>query len=312
MRDTRRGRIVLVVLLVVALALIAVDYRDSSSSMLRHVRSIAASLFGGAEHTASSVTNYFGSSGSSSSQVKGLQQQVLRLRAELSQAQISKYDYAQLRKLLLVAGAAQLRVVAATVIAVGQGYQQTVTLDVGSAQGVAPDETVLNGDGLVGEVTSVTSDTATVLLATDGSSVVGVQVAPSGQLGFVTGPGKTVNDDGLMRLQMLSSAAVLKPGEEMVTSASEKDKPYVPGVPVGTIERLVVENGSLTEAAMVRPFVSFGSLDIVGVVIEPPARNHRFNALPPLPHPQPTVTVTITARPSKHGAGASPSPSAGG
>lgn len=312
MRDKRRTRVVLVVLLAVALALIAIDYSGRASSLIRGMRNVSGTIFGGVEHAAGSVTQAFGSSGSSSAQVKNLQEQVVRLRAELSGQQLSAADYAQLRKLLLVAGAGQYRIVAASVIAFGQGFQETVTLDVGSANGVRADETVLNGDGLVGVVTSVTSDTSTVLLATDSSAVVGAVVAPSGQLGWVTGPGRTAVGSPEMHLQMLSSAASLKPGDELVTSASVKDRPYVPGVPIGTVTKLVVQNGALTEAALVRPFVNFSALGIVGVVIVPPARNPRFNALPPLPHPAPTVTVTVTARPGRTGARPSSSPSAGG
>jgi len=306
-RDTRRTRLVLLVLLAIALALIAINYSDGSSSAVRDIRNVGADVFGGAEHAVGAVSGFFTRSGSSG-QVQTLQKEVAELRAELSQAQLSRSDYAQLRQLLLLAGAGQYRIVAATVIAVGQGFQQTVTLDAGSSAGIRAGDTVLNGQGLVGEVTAVTSSTSTVLLASDSSSGVGVAVAPSGQLGHVTGPG-TASGSGLMRLQMLSSAAVLQPGDEMVTAASV---PYVPGVPVGTVTTLVNQPGSLTAVAMVRPFVDFSALGVVGVVIVPPASNPRFATLPPLPHPGPTVTVTVTAKPAKPGPNSAPTPGVGG
>jgi rod shape-determining protein MreC len=311
LRDTRRTRAVLVVLLVVALALIALDYSDGSNFLLRAVRNAGGAVFGGAEHATGSVTRFVSGGSSSASEVKSLQEQVVKLRAELSGAQLSKSDLQQLRKLLLVAGAAQYRVLAASVIAVGTAYQQTVTIDVGSSNGVTPQETVLNGDGLVGQVTSVTATTATVLLADSPSEVVGASVAPSGQLGSLTGPGATASGNGLMRLEMLSSSAVLKPGDELVTSASVHDRPFVPGVPIGVITKLINVNGALTEAADVRPFVDYTALGIVGVVIAPPSHDPRFSALPPLPHPAPTVTVTVTARPGT-GAGSSSTPKPGG
>ena len=312
MRDTRRTRVVLVVLLVVALGLIALDYSDGSNSALRAVRNAVGDVFGGAEHGTGTVAGFFSGGSSSASQVKSLQEQVVKLRAQLAGAQLSKSDLKQLRKLLLLAGAAQYRVLAASVVAVGTGYQQTVTIDVGSSNGVSANETVLNGEGLVGRVTSVTADTATVLLADSRAEVVGAAVAPSGQLGSVTGPGVTAGGSGLMRLQMLSSSAVLKPGDELVTSASEHDRPFVPGVPIGVITKLITVNGALTEAAAVRPFVDYTALGIVGVVIVPPRQNPRFSALPPLPHPGPTVTVTVTAKPAAARAGTSPAPATGG
>jgi len=308
MRDTRRTRVMLLVLLTAALTLIALSYSDGNNSALRDVRSAGSTVFGGAEHAAKSVTDVLHSSGASSSQVASLQRQILQLRAELSAARLSKADYAELHKMLLIAGAGQYRVLAASVIAVGLGYQQTVTLDVGSNDGVRAQETVINGEGLVGSVTSVSATTSTVLLASDGSSVVGVAAAPSGQLGWVTGPGKVAGGTALMHLEMLNSAAVLKPGDGLVTAASVNDKPYVPGVPVGVVTKLIVTNGSLTAAALVRPYVDFGALSVVGVVIVPPGHNPRFAALPPLPHPGPTVTVTVTARPGTHRPGGTPTP----
>jgi rod shape-determining protein MreC len=304
-RDRRRTRAVLGVLVTVALVLIVVSYSDGSNSLFRPVRGASDMVFGGAEHAASSVGGFFTRSGSDSSQVSTLQQQVTRLRAELSQAQVSKSDYAALHKMLQVAGADQVKVVAASVIAVGQGYQQTVTLDAGSSDGVQVGQTVLNGQGLVGNVTAVSAATSTVRLADAGSVVIGVAVAPSGQLGWVTGPGKTASGSGLMRLQMLSSAATLAPGDQLVTGPSASNQPYIAGVPVGVITKLISINGSLTEAAEVRPYVDYTALSVVGVVLVPPAQNPRFAAVPPLPHPGPTVTVTVTARP-----GPSPTPAA--
>jgi rod shape-determining protein MreC len=160
----------------------------------------------------------------------------------------------------------------------------------------------------VGYITSVSATTSTVLLASDGSAVVGVAAAPSGQLGWVTGPGKVAGTDGLMHLEMLNSSAVLKVGDGLVTAASVNDKPYVPGVPVGVVTKLIVTNGSLTAAALVRPYVDFGALGVVGVVVVPPAHNPRFAALPPLPRPGPTVTVTVTAKPGAHRSSGTPTP----
>ncbi|MBO0833799.1 MAG: rod shape-determining protein MreC, partial [Actinobacteria bacterium] len=305
MRDTRRTRVVLATLLGVALLLILVSYADSSNPMLRHVRNTAGAVFGGAEHAGGAVGRFFSRSGSDSSSISSLQRQVLRLRAELSQAQVSKAEYAQLRSMLLLAGAAQVKVVAATVIAVGQGNQQAVTLDAGSQNGVQVGQTVLNGQGLVGKVTAVTRTSTTVQLATDPAAVIGVAVAPSGQLGWVNGPGRTAGTNGVMHLQMLSSAAQLKPGDQLVTGPSASGRPYVAGIPVGVITRLVSRNGALTEAADVRPYVSYTGLSVVGIVITPPAHNPRFAAVPPLPHPGPTVTVTVTAPPAARRPGAS-------
>lgn len=302
MHDSRRTRVVLGVLLVLALALITFDYRDGSSGPVRSLQQFGGSVFGSLERGVSAVTEpvvgFFGRGGSSNGQVAALQQQIVRLRAELSQEQLSKGEYQQLSQLLQLSGRGGYRIVAARVIAIGQGYGQTVTLDAGRRDGVQPEETVLDGQGLVGTVTSVNTQTCTVLLATDATSVVGVTLASSGQIGWVTGPGKTRSGSGLLRLQVLDASAGLTPGEQLVTSASVHDRPYVPGVPVGVISQVENQAGSLTALALVRPYVDFTSLGVVGIVVVPPARNPRFSVLPPKPQPSPTVTVTVTPGPS--------------
>lgn len=277
-----------------ALALITFDYRDGSSGPMRSLRQFGGSVFGNVERVSSVVTEpivgFFARSTGprpGSATVTGLEQEVIQLRAQLSQEQLSRAEYQQLSQLLQLAGRGGYRIVAATVIAVGQGYAQTVTLDAGSRDGVKPEETVLDGQGLVGTVTAVNAQTCTVLLATDATSVVGVTLAGSGEIGWVTGPGKSRSGSGLLRLQVLDANAVLSPGQQLVTSASVNNRPYVPGVPVGVISTVENRAGSLTALALVRPYADFTTLSVVGIVVVPPSTNPRFSVLPPKPKPQP-------------------------
>jgi rod shape-determining protein MreC len=303
-RDTRRTRVVLGVLLVAALALITFDYRYGSSGPMARLRQVGGSMFGRVERVTSVVTDpivgfFVHNNGSSNnSSVTALQKEVIQLRAQLSQEQLSKADYRQLSQLLQLSGRGGYRIVAATVIAIGQGYAQTVTLDAGSLDGVKPEETVLDGQGLVGTVTAVSAQTCTVLLANDATSVVGVTLAGNGEIGWVTGPGKSRSGSGLMRLQVLDPNAVLSPGEQLVTSASIHDRPYVPGVPVGVISKVENRAGSLTALALVRPYVDFTTLGVVGIVVVPPSTNPRFSVLPPKPAPPPTRAAKRSAHPS--------------
>jgi rod shape-determining protein MreC len=314
--DTRRTRLVLSILLIAAIVLITLDYRDQSAGPLRGLRAFGGSVFGGAERGVADVTQpvvglFGGSGGGSGPQVAALETQVTRLRAELSREQLSQAQYAQLRRLLQVAGRGGYRIVAADVIAVSQGYSESVTLDAGREDGIKAQQTVLDGAGLVGTVTAVSAQTCTVLLASDTTSVVGVQLAGTGQIGWVTGTGKSEAPAGLLRLQVLGGGAALRPGEQLVTSASVHDRPYVPGVPVGVISEVGGGVGSLTARAMVRPYVDFAALGVVGIVVAPPRHNPRFSVLPAGPKPTPTVTVTVTPTPTPFPSG-TPGVTAGG
>jgi rod shape-determining protein MreC len=311
--DSGRTRLVLGVLLIAAIALITLDFRDGGASP---VRNVGSDIFGPIERVTHDVTDPVSSlfdsiTGGSSSQgtIADLQRENAELRAALSAAQLSKADQQQLSQLLQL-DAGGYRIVAASVIAAGGDYSDTVTLNVGRNAGIKPYETVLNGSGFVGTVTGVSDDTSTVLLADDASSTIGVQMVGSGEIGAVTGTGKSMSGSATLRLSLFDANAVLQPGQQVDTYASVGDQPEVPGVPVGTVMSVHNNAGSLTQTALVRPFVNFTALGVVGIVVQVP----RHNAPNPiLPRPAPTVTVTVTAGPASS-AGASPgglAPSAG-
>ena len=237
MHDTRRVRLVLGILLIAAVALITIDFRDGGTSS---ARSVGASVFGPVERVASNVTSPVSSvfdwvtgGPSADSKIASLQAANAKLRAELSAAQLSKADETQLSSLLKLAGRGGYRIVAASVIAAGQDYTDTVTLDVGRKDGVRAHETVLNGEGLVGTVTQVSADTSTVLLSTDASAVVGARMADTNQIGSVTGTGKSLSSSTTLKLTLFDASAVLTTGEDLVTFGSVHNTPYVPGVPIG-------------------------------------------------------------------------------
>jgi rod shape-determining protein MreC len=313
--DTRRTRLVLGVLLAAALALITIDYRGGIADPLRGLRSVGGAVFGSAENVASLVTRPAaavadGVTGNSGSQARidALQRQVLSLRAQLGQEQLSKYQDQQLKQLLQVAARGRYRIVAASVIAAGGSYDDSVTIDAGRGDGIKPDMTVLNGQGLVGTITSVNATTSTVLLSTDASVTVGVRLAGTGEIGVVSGTGKAMTGSGLLRLQVFDVNAVLRPGEQLVTFGSVGGSSYVPGVPVGVITKVEGSASSLTKLALVRPYADDAALGVVGVVVVPPRHNPRFAVLPPAPTPVPKVTVTVTATPGANPSGVPSTP----
>jgi rod shape-determining protein MreC len=299
--DSRRTRLVLGVLLIVAVALITLDFRDGGASPARNV---GADVFGPIERVTHDVTDPISSlfdsvTGGPSAQntIANLQQENAALRAQLSSARLSKTARQQLTQLLQL-DAGGYRIMAANVIAAGGDYSDTVTLDVGRSDGIKQDETVLNGSGFVGTVTQVSEDTSTVVLADDASSVIGVQLQGSGEIGAVNGTGKSMSGSALLRLTLFDANATLEPGQQVDTYASVGDQPEVPGVPVGTVLSVHSSAGSLTQTALVRPFVDFTALGVVGVVVQVPKHNPRTSILP---RPAPTVTITVTPSPSSSG-----------
>ncbi|MBO0878551.1 MAG: rod shape-determining protein MreC [Pseudonocardia sp.] len=268
MREARRIRLVLIGLLIVAIALITFDFRDHGSSS---AHAAGGGVFGPVEHLAGDVASPFVSvyhsiAGNQGTEIANLQKQNAQLRADLSASRLGQADEAQLKKLLGLTGRGGYRVVPASIVAAGGEYSDTVTIDAGTGDGIKPNETVLNGDGLVGTVVSADSGTATVQLATDGASTVGVRLAGSNVIGALTGTGQTMASRNELRLTLFSATATMRPGDELVTFGSVGGRPYVAGVPVGTVQTVTSQPGSLTQTAVVKPYADFAGLGVLGVV----------------------------------------------
>jgi rod shape-determining protein MreC len=312
-RDTRRTRTLLVLLLVTSITLIVVDHRGGDESPLRGLRSFAAAVFGPVEKAASAIAgpvsdavDGVGNLGQGKDEAAELGKANEDLRRQLRSSELARNRAAELDELLRIAGAGRYGVVPAQVIAIGaaQTFSWTVTIDAGRADGIRPDMTVINGDGLVGRVKTVGPVTATVLLIIDPESAVGVRLEKSMEVGIASGEGG--DHDGELALQLLDSQSTVDTGDRLVSFGSRGASPYVPGVPVGEIVRVRRSLGTLTRTATVRPFVDFSTLDLVAVVVEPPRKNPRDAVLPPRPAttpatPVPTVTITVTAKPTSGG-----------
>ncbi|MCI3930679.1 rod shape-determining protein MreC [Streptomyces sp. AN091965] len=303
MRDTRESRLLLVLLIAIAFALITVDIRGGEDSPVDGARQAAATVFGPVEDGMAGAVDPIGNaigavrdSGGRHDRIAQLERENAALKAKLGSDDRNRSRVKQLDSLLKTAGAGQYGIKGAEVIGIGaaQGFSWTVTIDAGANDGLKRDMTVLNGDGLVGRVTTVGPSTATVLLANDPDFTVGTRMEKTDELGFASGQG-----DRPLRVQMLNGKAKIKKGDRLVTFGSQADKPFVPGVPVGQVVRVDPSGGDLTRNVYVRPYVGFTKLDVVGVVVEAPRKDPRDTVLPSKPaKPKPAPTVTVTATPS--------------
>lgn len=292
MRDTGRTRLVLGVLLTLSLVMITIDFRGGENSPLRGLRGVGSAVFGPLERVAASVVRPVGNTFEALKDAPGqrdraekLQKENQGLREQLRSNTIDRDRALQLDKLLGSAGLGGYKIVAANVISAGQGFEDTVTIDAGTLSGVKPEMTVMTGEGLVGRVVKAGPATSTVLLATDAASNVGARLEDSKEIGMIKGTGRRGLGIGTtpLRFQLLDADAPLVPGQRIVTLGSQGERPYVPGVPIGVVEKVEQTPGSLTRFALIRPFVHFTRLDVVGVVVAPPKNDPHDDVLPPKP-----------------------------
>ena len=155
--------------------------------------------------------------------------------------------------------------------------------------------TVITGNGLVGVVKEVFSNSAIVMLATDPAFKVGVRIAGTQQIGILAGLGSSTAN-----LQLLDNQTTIKVGDILLARGSINAQPFVPGVPVGRVTSVSNAAGAVTQSATVKYFADFGTLGVVSVVVKAPKADPRDALTPvkPVPTPIPTVTVFVTPTPS--------------
>ncbi|QBR93941.1 rod shape-determining protein MreC [Nocardioides euryhalodurans] len=271
----RPSRALLVALLLASASLITLDHQAGSDSPVEPARRVVGEVFGPVESGVAAtvrpivgVPGWFRSRDDLRAELSALEAENAELRAD---AASDPYDRNRLEEYDGLTAAAEtlgFALVPARVVAMGpaQSFSRTVTIDAGSDSGIHPDLTVVNNDGLVGRVLRVTRTTATVLLVIDSGSVVGGRVGTSMEMGFLEGRG-AIGDAGLLDLELVDQAEVPAKHDVVVTWGSEGGSPYVSGVPVGRVTAVYSSLRETSQRAEIEPFVDFGALDLVGVVV---------------------------------------------
>jgi rod shape-determining protein MreC len=266
---------VLGLLVLASLTVITLDARTGSHSPLDPVRSAVGSVIGPVEDATATATRpfadargFFTTNRSLRSHVASLSAENSRLRGQLSTEPLDRQRLAELDALTQTAADTGYSLVAARVIALGpaQSFSRTVTIDAGTSSGITKDMTVLNNSGLVGRVVEATRSTATVLLIVDTESVVGGRLSTNSEIGFLRGRG-TVGGAGRLDLSLIDNAVEPSRDDTVVTWGSKDGVPYVSGIPIGTVESVVSSPRQSSRVAVIKPFVDFTALDVVGVVV---------------------------------------------
>lgn len=133
----------------------------------------------------------------------------------------------------------------------------SVTIDIGTAEGVHVDDPVISNAGLVGRILSCEEHTSVVLLLTDPESGVGVVTNRSRDYGVVVG-GK---GDGTLVLKLFSKNADVLAGDKLMSSGLNSKFPA--GFLVGEITDVYIPGPGLIKEALVRPAADFEHLEEV-------------------------------------------------
>lgn len=300
-RDPRRLRLILTVLVLISFTLITIDFKAGKSGPLGAVRRVVTAVFdpigSGLGHLFHPVGHFFSDLGhahSNGNKVRSLEQQLAALQARDGQTADVARQHAELQQLETLSAGRSFGIEVAQVVGLGDasGFDNTITLNIGSADGVVPAMTVIagstSGGGLVGRVLTTTAHTATVAVIIDPNVLVGARLRSNADLGTISGHGQAP-----LTFTPTGNAATAVPVKGDVVETYGSDT-YAAGIPIGTVQSVAPTKGATTVTASVVPFIDYTSLEVVGVVVQPSSKNP---VAPIVPTATVTATVTVTAPP---------------
>lgn len=142
-------------------------------------------------------------------------------------------------------------------------WYQNLTIDKGANDGIVRGMPVINQDGLVGRIRSVSENSAQVALITDREMAVGVIIQQNRDTnGIVEGLGNT----NLLRMINIPYYSTIEVNNVVVTSGLSQN--YPPGIDIGVIDDISREPSGLLLSATVRPVVNFDRLEEVLVITD--------------------------------------------
>lgn len=140
----------------------------------------------------------------------------------------------------------------------------TFTIDKGSNDGLAVDMNVMAGSGLVGIITDVGPNWATVRSIIDDYSNVSAQISETEDTCIIAGD-LSLTDEGTVRLVKLNDPdSKVKVGDTVVTS--QISDIFLPGILIGYVSEIGVDSNNLTHSGLVSTVVDFKDIKEVLVI----------------------------------------------
>jgi rod shape-determining protein MreC len=273
-KQVRRRRAVLALLVLSSFALLTATYGQQSGGLQRGVSAVFGPLQEGADRAlkpARDLVNWFDETFDARGELDSKQAELEQLRTRVAEGETALSENNQLRKLLGLRAAGQVPLgfepVTARVIARSPTvWYSTVTIDHGTSAGVAVDDPVVSGDGLVGRITSATRGTAQLTLITDPSSAVSAKVVPAGIQGVIS---PEVGNPSDLILDFIDSSKLVREGQTVVTAGWEArglSSLYPYGIPLGRVTAATVAEQEASQSVQVRPFADLRGLEFVQVL----------------------------------------------
>ena len=196
-----------------------------------------------------------------------LKKQIAQLTEDNNRLQAERSELERLRELYqLDQEYMQYDKIGARVIARdSEKWFQVFRINTGSADGVKVDMNVVADGGLVGIVTDVGANYATVRSIIDDSSRVSAMPVDSDYTCIVAGD-LTQYEQGRLRITDFSKEGVVADGDQIITSNISSK--FLPGILIGYAADVTVDSEHLTQSGYLIPVVDFDNLQEVLIITD--------------------------------------------
>jgi rod shape-determining protein MreC len=274
-----RRRLALGTLVLLSLILVTFSFRAGESGPVADVQDAGASVLRpfavGAERVAQPFRDAYGWADSlltARSEAERLREEVQDLRQRAIQNEFALRESERLRAILSYIDGPRFPadfdpVVSEVITRPDSAFVQAIVIAAGSDDGVRVDDTVVTADGLVGVVTRATSSTARIQLLTDQEAAVSaldLRTNVDGVVRHARGTRETLVLDRVRKRDRV------RRGDEIVTAGwtvGSLTSLYPKGIPIGEVTSVGQTDTDLYQQIQVDPYVDFGSLDSVIVLV---------------------------------------------
>jgi rod shape-determining protein MreC len=276
-RSALRRRVVVAGLVVLALILITISFREPTSGPLHGVQSAGATVLRPFEIASERVARpfrdvygYFAALVHVKSENEKLKAQINELRQKVLLSEAARAQNAQLRRQLKFVDSplfpSDYTAVNTRIIGWRNEFDERVVIAAGRNNGIHQETPVVTSYGLVGSVTQVSGSAALVTLLTDESSAVQARDQDSGALGIV----RQGEGEGSLIVDRVTKDKQVSEGDVIVTAGTRsKQYPslFPANIPIGYVISVGQSDTAPFKQIQIQPFVDFSSLDSVTALI---------------------------------------------
>ncbi len=273
-KQVRRRRAVLIGLVLLGFVLLTVTFGKGSGSVGGPLGSIFGPVQDGAGRAlkpARDLVNWFDETIAARGERDRLTADLAESRKQAVAGQVALQENTQLRDMANLqkqAGIADgFKPVTASVITRSPTvWYSSVGIDRGSSDGIALNDPVVSGDGLVGHISSVSRGEAVVTLITDSTSAVSAKVVPGGAQGVVRA---TVGAPDKLVLEFLDQTKNIAKGQSVVTSGWRGEglsSLYPRNIPIGEVDFAPIDEREAIQSVDLAPYPDMRNLDLLQVL----------------------------------------------